>query len=100
VIGTWPYMHREISCVVLAVGKHVMYEAQMAINVAEAHAMLAASQAHPNVVAQIVLSPFTFCADRTIQDLLADGYVGELYASEPDARGSGLAAPDQRAHVK
>jgi predicted dehydrogenase len=52
----------------------------MAMNAAEAHAMLAASQAHPNVVAQIVPSPFTFRADRTIQDLLADGYVGDLYA--------------------
>jgi len=80
VIGTWPYMHREISCAVLAAGKHVMCEARMAMNAAEAHAMLAASQAHPNLVAQIVPSPFTFRADRTIQDLLADGYVGDLYA--------------------
>ena len=80
VIGTWPYMHREISCAVLAAGKHVMCEARMAMNAAEAHAMLAASQAHPKLVSQIVPSPFTFCADRTIQDLLADGYVGELYA--------------------
>jgi len=52
----------------------------MAMNAAEAHAMLAASQAHPQLVAQIVPSPFTFRADRTIQDLLADGYVGDLYA--------------------
>jgi len=79
-IGTWPYMHREISCAVLAAGKHVMCEARMAMNAAEAHAMLAASQAHPNQVAQIVPSPFTFRVDRTIQDLLADGYLGELYA--------------------
>ena len=52
----------------------------MAMNAAEAHAMLAASQAHPNQVAQIVPSPFTFRVDRTIQDLLADGHLGELYA--------------------
>jgi predicted dehydrogenase len=79
-IGTWPYMHREISCAVLAAGKHVMCEARMAMNAAEAHAMLAASQAHPNQIAQIVPSPFTFRVDRTIQELLADGYLGELYA--------------------
>jgi predicted dehydrogenase len=79
VIGTWSYMHREISCAVLAAGKHVMCEARMAMNAAEAHAMLAASQAHPNLVAQIVPSPFTFRTDCTIQDLLADGYVGDLY---------------------
>jgi predicted dehydrogenase len=80
VIGTWPYMHRELTCAALAAGKHVMCEARMAMNAAEAHAMLAASQAHPNLVAQIVPSPFTFRVDRTIQDLLADGYLGELYA--------------------
>jgi predicted dehydrogenase len=80
VIGTWPYMHREMTCAVLAAGKHVMCEARMAMNAAEAHAMLAASQAHPNLVAQIVPSPFTFRADRTIQDLLAAGYLGDLYA--------------------
>ena len=80
VIGTWPYMHREITCAVLAAGKHVMCEARMAMNAAEAHTMLAASQAHPNLVAQIVPSPFTFRADRTMQDMLADGYLGDLYA--------------------
>ena len=31
VIGTWPYMHREITCAVLAAGKHVMCEARMAM---------------------------------------------------------------------
>lgn len=80
VIGTWPYMHSEMSCAVLAAGKHVMCEARMAMNAAEARAMLAASQAHPNLIAQIVPSPFTFRVDRTIQDLLADGYLGDLYA--------------------
>jgi predicted dehydrogenase len=79
-IGTWPYMHREISCAVLAAGKHVLCEARMAMNATEARAMLAASQAHPNQVAQIVPSPFTFRVDETIKDLLAAGYIGELYS--------------------
>lgn len=78
-IGTWPYMHREITCAALAAGKHVLTEARMAMNLAEARAMLAASQAHPNQIAQIVPSPLTFRVDRTIQDLLADGYLGTLY---------------------
>jgi predicted dehydrogenase len=80
VIGTWPYMHREMTCAVLEAGKHVMCEARMAMNAAEAHAMYKASQAQPHLVAQIVPSPFTFRVDRTIQELLADGYVGDLYA--------------------
>ena len=80
VIGTWPYMHREMTCAALEAGKHVMCEARMAMNAAEAHAMYKTSQAHPNLVAQIVPSPLTFRVDRTIQDLLANGYLGDLYA--------------------
>lgn len=80
VIGTWPYMHREMACAVLEAGKHVMCEARMAMNAAEARAMLAVSQAHPNLIAQIVPSPLTFRVDQAIQDLLADGYLGDLYA--------------------
>ena len=80
VIGTWPYMHCEMTCAVLEAGKHVMCEARMAMNPAEARTMLATAQAHPNLVAQIVPSPFTLRVDRTIQELLADGYLGDLYA--------------------
>jgi predicted dehydrogenase len=42
--------------------------------------MYKVAQAHPHLVAQIVPSPFTFRVDRTIQELLAAGYVGDLYA--------------------
>ena len=71
VIGTWPYMHCELTCAALDAGKHVMCEARMAMNAAEAHTMLQTSRQHPNLVAQIVPSPFTFRVDRTIQG--ADG---------------------------
>ena len=53
-IGTWPYMHCEMTCAALEAGKHVMCEARMAMNAAEAHTMLRASQSHPDLVAQIV----------------------------------------------
>ena len=79
VIGTWPYMHCDMTCAALEAGKHVMCEARMAMNPEEARAMLAAAQAHPNLAAQIVPSPFTLRVDRTIQDLLTDGYLGDLY---------------------
>lgn len=78
-IGTWPYMHRDIACAVLAAGKHVLCEARMAMNASEARAMLAAAHAHPTQIAQIVPSPLTFRVDATISDLLAAGYVGDLY---------------------
>jgi predicted dehydrogenase len=80
VIGTWPYMHCELTCAALEAGKHVMCEARMAMNAAEAHTMLKKSQQHPNLVAQIVPSPFTFRADQTIKDLMTEGYLGDLYA--------------------
>jgi predicted dehydrogenase len=79
VIGTWPNMHCELTCAALDAGKHVMCEARMAMNAAEAHTMLKKSQQHPNLVAQIVPSPFTFRVDQTIKDLMADGYLGDLY---------------------
>lgn len=81
-IGTWPYLHAEISLAALAAGKHVLTEARMAMNATEAAAMvagLAAAQARrPGLVAQIVPSPITFAYDGTVAALLAAGALGEL----------------------
>ncbi len=79
-IGTWPYMHALVTLAALEVGKHVLCEARMAMNAGEAHAMLAAARAHPQLVAQVVPSPFSLGADRAIQRLLADGYLGRVLA--------------------
>lgn len=77
-IGTWPYMHCEISCRALELGKHVLTEARMSMNTAEARKMLAAAEAHPNLVAQIVPSPFTLHWDHTIARRIRDGLLGTL----------------------
>jgi predicted dehydrogenase len=98
VIGTWPYMHCEVTCAALDAGKHVMCEARMARNAAEAHTMLKKSQAHPELVAQIVPSPFTLRVDRTIQELIADGYVGDLYAMTVRGITPGFADPTAPLH--
>ncbi len=96
-IGTWPYLHAEISLAALAAGKHVLTEARMAMNATEAEAMVAALAAaraqRPGIVAQIVPSPFTLPYDRTVQGLLADATLGELRAVEIAHGHAGLADP-------
>ncbi len=78
VIGTWPYLHCEVTLAALAAGKHVLTEARMARNVSEARRMLVASEEHPELVTQIVPSPFGLRGHRAMKRLLDDGYLGEL----------------------
>ena len=82
VIGTWPYLHESVTLAALGAGKHVLCEARMARDAAEARRMLVASREHPDLVAQIVPSPMTLRVDRTIQRLIADGLLGELLVVE------------------
>jgi len=70
----------------------------MARDAAEAHAMLKKSQVHANLITQIVPSPFTLRVDRTIQDLIADGYVGDLYAMTVRGITPGFADPEAPLH--
>ena len=77
-IGTWPNMHCEVTCAALAAGKHVLCEARMARDLAEARQMLAAAKAHPSLTAQIVPSPFGLEVGAKVQKLLADNFIGQL----------------------
>ena len=79
-IGTWPYLHAPVTIAALESGKHVLCEARMAMNASEAHAMLRAARARPALVAQIVPAPHTLAFDRTIIDLVADGFIGDVVA--------------------
>jgi predicted dehydrogenase len=88
VIGTWPYMHSTVSIAALEAGKHVMCEARMAANAAQARAMRDAARERPSIVAQVVPSPFTLRVDRTVQRLIAEGYLGDLYTVEARVGGT------------
>jgi predicted dehydrogenase len=81
-IGTWPYMHAELTIAALEAGKHVLCEARMAMNAAEGRRMLEASRKKPNLVTQLVPGPPTLELDPTIKRLVAEGYVGDVQAVE------------------
>lgn len=78
VIGTWPYLHCPITLAALEAGKHVLTEARMSLNAAEAHRMLAAVRKHPKLVTQIVPSPFGLQGHDVMRELIAGGFLGDL----------------------
>ncbi len=81
-IGTWPYLHRPVTLAALAAGKHVLTEARLALNLAEAREMLAASRSRPELVTQVVPAAMTLGMDATICQHIAGGYVGDVLAVE------------------
>lgn len=93
-IGTWPYMHRNITLAALDRGLHVLCQARMANTAAEAHEMLAASRSHPNLVCQLVPTSGSYRIDRALQRLLADGYVGDVLSAEVQMLQRGFASFD------
>lgn len=82
VIGTWPYLHAPITIAALDAGKHVLVEARMAMDAVEARQMYETSVLHPELVAQVVPSPFSFPADAAVKRLIGEGYIGEPLAIE------------------
>jgi predicted dehydrogenase len=78
VIGTWPNLHCEIACAALDAGKHVLTEARMARNAEEAHRMCEAAHRHPDLVKQIVPSPFGLVQNDYVRELIRDGFLGEI----------------------
>ena len=97
-IGTWPYMHATLTIAALEAGKHVLCEARMAMNAIEAQAMLDVSRCHPGQVAQIVPSPMTLPFDRTIVEMVSEGYIGDLIAIDARISDGGFPAWDSPMH--
>jgi predicted dehydrogenase len=78
VIGTWPYLHCPITLAALPAGKHVLTEARLSMNAAEAHRMLKAARQHVPLITQVVPSPFGLKGHDVMKNLLDAGYLGEL----------------------
>src|SRR5437879_963323 len=93
VIGAWPYLHSPVTLAALEAGKHVLTEARMAMNAAEAHRMLDVSRGKSKLVCQIVPSPFGLSGNSTVLDLLKQGFLGELREVEVLGRSGALADP-------
>ena len=77
-IGTWPYLHREVSLAALAANKHVFCQARMCMDWAEAREMVLAAESHPDQVSMVCPSPFRVRWERSIRELLASERFGRL----------------------
>lgn len=97
-IGTWPYLHCPITLAALEHGKHVLTEARMASSLAEARQMLAAANEHPELVTQIVPSPFGLRAGDQVREMLADNFIGELREFVVRGANADFADPDAPMH--
>jgi predicted dehydrogenase len=98
VIGAPPYLHCLATCAALAAGKHVLCQARMAMNVAEARQMLAAARASPRLATMLVPAPLALPAEAYVQQLLAEGYLGQLRLLRVQALGSAYADPAEPLH--
>jgi len=93
VIGTWPYLHCAITVAALEAGKHVLTEARLAMNAAEAHQMLDAAHRNPRLVTQVVPSPFGLKGDAVVRAWLAGGLLGDVREVQVFGFGAALADP-------
>ncbi len=93
VIGTWPYLHCPITLAALRAGKHVLTEARMSLNAAEAHRMLAAARTAPRLVTQIVPSPYGLKGHEVMRGLIEAGYLGDLREVHVYSLSAALADP-------
>ncbi len=75
-IGTWPYMHCEVTLEALAADKHVLTEARMCMNMDEAKRMYTASQ-QSDKVTMIVQGGFYLESEEVLLEMVADGAFGD-----------------------
>jgi predicted dehydrogenase len=93
VIGTWPYLHCPITLAALEQGKHVLTEARLSLNSAEARQMLEAARRAAPLVTQVVPSPFGLKGHDVMLNLLKSGYLGELRELHVSCLTNALADP-------
>jgi predicted dehydrogenase len=93
VLGAWPYLHCPVTLGALEAGKHIMTEARLSMNAAEAHQMRDAARRKPHLVAQVVPSPFGLKGHYVMRELIEGGFLGELREVQVRAFTAALADP-------
>jgi predicted dehydrogenase len=81
-IGTWPYMHKTITLAALDSGRHVLCQARMANDAAEAREMLAASKRYPSLISMLVPTSTGYSIDTAMLSLIKSGMLGEILSVE------------------
>lgn len=81
-IGTWPYMHKEMSIAAIEAGKHVFCQARMAMNLAEAKVMHFHAKKNPALVTMICPPPTRMPFEPYIKKLLAEDALGTIVSVE------------------
>ncbi|HSH76162.1 MAG TPA: Gfo/Idh/MocA family oxidoreductase [Longimicrobiales bacterium] len=89
-IGTWPYMHRTLTLEALEHGKHVLCQARMANDAAEAREMLDASLRQPDLICQLVPTSTSYVIDNVLKRLINEGHLGEVISVEIQRCGRGF----------
>ena len=78
VIGTYPDTHCEMTLAALSAGKHVLCEARMAADLAEARRMRQAAKDAKGLTAMLVPSPFGLEVGPLVAQLVNDHFIGDL----------------------
>jgi predicted dehydrogenase len=97
-IGTTPYMHSAVTISALEAGKHVFCQARMAMDLAEAQEMLAASKRYPELVTMLCPPPYGMRGDLLVKKLLAENYVGQPHHVRLQSFTAAYLDPDAAAH--
>ena len=92
-VVTPPHIHAEISIAALEAGKHVLCEKPTAMNKGEAEKMLQAARRHPRLIALIDHELRFNPTRQKMKQLIAEGYVGEVYHVEATVLGAAMLNP-------
>jgi len=91
-IGTWPYLHKDISVAALKAGKHVFCQARMAMNQAEAEEMFRAASESDHV-AGLCPVPIGLSIDATVTRLMQTGWLGDIRLVQVQSFSNAFADP-------